>query len=429
VCEPAPAAHLAGMTIALKTPLDLIAQAGNTTVAQAGVPAVSQPLTVAEYDETMRQKCGDDRDLLTRSGFTSPCPAPQHLAFTAPDGRVQVTDLSADPATNPRPASVVIDLLEAREPVLTAAGTQAVSRKGEPIDRPESVMFADDATVRRVIAGFRTAADREDAERFRYICAANRLALVASMKFSVLRPVLTRLLAHRFWISKRYNHHQWQEWAAAWSGTAKIARSAGQVELLHALADLAFFHGGTKLVPDTIAGALRTAEASAWARGASSKATATHSAYRSINDFESAWTELNLADPLLHDRNALAGDIAVGKITQTLGTVKVLLDNTPRFNDGNLWLVVGGSRYKVTRDTLLAEDDNTLTMVLSVSGKWRQVVEEARQTNSTITLYPQRFNMPTALPRENNAWLNPPEKPWVRRSVPADVVLAGAPAH
>ena len=360
----------------------------------------------------MRQRCADDRDLVARSGFTAPCPVPQHLVFTAPDGRVHVTNMSEDAAaTTPLPASTVIDLLEAREPMLTAGGLQATNRRGEPIDRPLPVMFADDTTVRRVIAGFRTAADRGEAERVRYICAANRLTLVTSMKFSVLRPVLTRLLAHRFWISKRYNHHRWQEWAAAWSGTAKIARSAGQVELLHALADLAFLHGGTKLVPGTIAGALRTAEASVWARGASSKATATHSAYRSINDFESAWTELTLADPLLHDRNALSGDIAVGKITQTLGKAKVLLENTPRFNDTNLWLVVDGSRYKVNRDTMLAADDNSLTMVLDVPTKWRREVEDARQASTTVTLYPQRFTMPTALPRDDNTWLNPPDKP------------------
>ncbi len=291
--------------------------------------------------------------------------------------------------------------------MLTAGGLQATNRKGEPIDRPLPVMFADDTTVRRVIAGFRKAADRGEAERARYISAANLLTLVTSMKFSVLRPVLTRLLAHRFWISKRYNHHRWQEWAAAWSRTAKVARSAGEVELLHALADLAFLHGGTKLVPGTIAGALRNAEAAVWARGASSKAIATHSAYRSINDFESAWYELTLADPLLHNRNALSGDIAVGKITQTLGKAKVLLENTPRFNDTNLWLVVDGSRYKVNRGTMLAADDNSLTMVLDVPTKWRREVEDARQATTTVTLYPQRFTMPTALPRDDNTWLKP----------------------
>ena len=194
------------MTSTLAPPLDLLAQAGNIAWAPAPTTvAYARPLTVAEYDESMRQRCADDRDLVTRSGFTAPCPVPQHLVFTAPDGRVHVTNMSEDAATTmPLPASTVIDLLEAREPMLTAGGLQATNRRGEPIDRPLPVMFADDTTVRRVIAGFRTAADRGEAERVRYICAANRLTLVTSMKFSVLRPVLTRLLAHRFWISKRY---------------------------------------------------------------------------------------------------------------------------------------------------------------------------------------------------------------------------------
>jgi hypothetical protein len=70
----------------------------------------AQPLTVAEYDESMRQRCADDRDLVARSGFTAPCSVPQHLVFTTPDGRVHVTTMSEDAAvTVPLPAGTVID--------------------------------------------------------------------------------------------------------------------------------------------------------------------------------------------------------------------------------------------------------------------------------------------------------------------------------
>lgn len=424
------AAHLTGMTATLAHPLDLPIQAGDTALAALhAAPVPARPLTVADYDEAMRQRCADDRDLVTRSGFAAPCPMPRHLVSTTPDGRVNVTDLSEDPAAaTPMPARTIIDLLEARDPAPDKSGRPRTTSTGEPATQPRPVMFADDATVHRVIAGFRKAADRGEDARARYIGAANRLTLVASMRFSVLRPVLTRMLAHRFWIGRRYDQRHWQEWAAAWSGTARIARSAGQVELLHTLAGLAFQHGGTKLVPVALASTLARAEAAVWTRGASSKATSTHGAYRSVTDFESAWNECILTDPLLRDRNALAGDIAVGKITQTAGKVKVLLANTPRFNDTSLWLSFDGRRYRATREALLAGDDNTLTLVVTVADKWTRAVTEARAASTPVTLYPQRFDMPTALPKDDNAWLNPPAQPWARRPVPADVLLAGAPA-
>jgi hypothetical protein len=383
-----------------------------------GARPATGPATAAGYDHAMRQRAADARDVLPRSGFVAPCGVPQHLVFTAPDGRVEVADLAeGDAVTVPRSARVLIGLVEAEVPV---EGKLDVSR-------PLPVLFADELTVRRVIAGFRRAADRGEAERRRYIAAANRLTLVSSMKFSVLRPVLTRLLGHRFWIDTRSNQHLWQEWAAAWSGTAKVARVAGQLELLHALTGLAFAHGGTRPLPDTLRTTLAIKEAMAWDRGASSKPTSTHSAYRAVTDFEAAWSEFSLADPLLHDRNALSGDVAVGSVTQTLGRTMVLLDNTPRFNDAGLWAVIDGHRFKVTRESMLAGEDNSLTMVLAVPPGSQGAFTAARDGRLTVTLYPQRFTMPAATPRADNPWLNAPDKPWTRREVPADVLLAGAP--
>ena len=91
------------MTATLTRPLDSLAQAGNMAWAPAPTTAAfARPLTVAEYDESMRQRCADDRDLVTRSGFTAPCPVPRHLVFTAPDGRIHVTTMPQDAATTRR---------------------------------------------------------------------------------------------------------------------------------------------------------------------------------------------------------------------------------------------------------------------------------------------------------------------------------------
>lgn len=43
----------------------------------------------------------------------------------------------------------------------------------------------------------------------------------------------------------------------------------------------------------------------------------------------------------------------------------------------------------------------------------------------TVTPYPQGFSMVNATPKFDSLWLNPPEKPWTPREVPADVLLAG----
>ncbi len=384
----------------------------------APIPAGRAGVTgIAEYDRVMRQRAADTRDVIIRSGFAAPCDRPRQLVFTDSRGRVKVVDLGRDTAPlQARSAGTVIDLLEAQLPV-----------QGRPdLTRPLPVLFADDATVRRVVAGFRRAADRSEAERRRYVSAANRLTLVASMKFSVLRPVLTRILAHRFWLPVRHNPHRWQDWAAAWSGTARVARTAGQAELLNALVGLAFDHGGDRPLPDELLTTLAVKEAMAWARAASSHATHTHSTYRAVTAFEAAWAEATMADSCLAERNTLSGDIAVGHVDQIATKVRLVLDNTPRFNESALWAVIDGTRHKVNRDAMLAGDDNALSILLQVPPRAVGAFREARRNRSVVTLYPQRFAMPAATPAADNTWLNEPQTAWTRRDVPADVLLAGA---
>lgn len=386
-------------------------------------PLLGAVTTVAEYDGLMRRRATDQGDLIIRSGFAAPMECPEQLVFTLADGTVGCCDLPGRSGDGIEPGPVqparrVIELLERMVPVPST---------GEAT-RPVPVLFADDQTVRKVIAGLRATAGRRAADRRRYLSAANRLALVSTMKFSVLRPVLTRLLSHRFWLPARYSPGRWQDWATAWSQTAKIARSAGRVELLQALTTLAFTGGGSLPMPRTISSSLVGGEASAWRRGASSRAAFTHSAYRSVIGFEAAWVEANLADPCLHDRNMLSGEIAAGVVTQTTGKIKISLSNTPRFNDVNLWAVINGQRYKATREEMLVGDDNQLTMVLTVPPRWARVFSRARTDQSTVSVYPQRFTMPAAIPDDSNRWLTASEQTWKPRSVPADVILAGAPS-
>lgn len=367
----------------------------------------------------MRQRAADDHDVVLRSCLAAPLDRPRHLVFTNRHGKVVWTGLDEDPAqAEVHPARGVIDLLEQTDPLL--------DRPGDP--QPVPVLFADDATVRRVIAGLRRAADRDGTDRVRYLSAANRLTLASSLRFSVLRPVLTRVLAHRFYLPTRLGQNRWRDWAQGWSITSKITRSASQLELLHQLCVLGFDRGGEGPVPRSIRNSLLAQETNAWARGSSGKPTATHSAYRAVTAFDAAWHELTLCDPALLERNTLSGDVAVGTVTETTARrTRIALHNTPRFNDANLWAVIDGLRRGVTRDVLLAEGDGSLSMVLDMSPKWRRVFTDARDRGLHVVLYPKRFTMVAATPRSDNPWLNAPQTPWTPRAVPADVLIAGVP--
>ena len=181
------------------------------------------------------------------------------------------------------------------------------------------------------------------------------------------------------------------------------------------------------MVPAGLRNSLLAQESSVWGRGSSSKATATHSAYRAVTAFESTWNEVTLCDPALLDRHTLSGDVAVGTVTQILGRTRVSLTNTPRFNESALWAVIDGHRHKVARHAMLVEDDTTLAMVLDVPQRAQAPMERARQDRLPVVLYPQRFTMPAATPRTDNPWLTHPETPWTPREVPADVLIAGLP--
>lgn len=398
-------------------------QTADVSLADAPSSARSGPTTAAEYDEQMRQRATDTRDVVPRSGLVAPLSKPGHLVFTDRHGKVVCIDLAEDPCTvRPVPARAVIDLLEQ---------TTSVPAAGKPeVVRPVPVMFGDDATVRRTIAGFRRAAGRSDVDRVRYLSAANRLTLVSSMRFSVLRPVLTRVLAHRYYLPHRRSAYRWEDWVQAWSVTSKVTRSASQIQLLHLLCTLAFDRGGAHPILGGLLATLRSEESQAWARGSSSKATATHSAYRAVTAFEDAWHEVGLCDPALVERNALLGDVAVGTVTEVEdGRGRVRLDNTPRFHETGLWAVVDGRRRRVTRTAMLAGDDQSLTMVLDVPERARSALQKAKDGQHPVVLYPQRFTMRAATPRSDNRWLAAPERPWTRREVPADVLIAGIPAE
>lgn len=390
-----------------------------------GSPASASQL--ARFDGAARARAKKAGKPLRRSHFPTVFAEPAKLIFSS-GGRLVVSDPVRGGAGQQRPEPLTADKFAA----LMRRPDSLEEDRGKPLD----CLVISDASVMtrvtRMVAAQLAQTDGSkpgtpsDPGREQFERLERQLAFRAGLPGSVALPVLTESLSLSFWLPAGYDPANIHDWVAAFSPTSTRVDPSAMPRALTFLADAC--HSGMARLPRDLASKLPWEEKRGLSLSRWTGQKMTCLAFKSATTLTTIHATIRASDPLLVDRNKIAGAVAeltIRGIAATSCTADV--SGQLKVKEGTRVQVAsadGATAEGTLRKIMVAQD--TIRVVLTFSPRQFGLVRECHQRQEPVYLSELPY-LPFGGPALSGRWMGGTADQ-INREVPVDVVLAGAPS-
>ncbi|QOD05703.1 hypothetical protein [Pseudarthrobacter sp. BIM B-2242] len=262
-----------------------------------------------------------------------------------------------------------------------------------------------------------------------YGSIAKRLKVLNSLPASVRMPILTDALAYRYWLPDGKDEASFADWAAAFNATGPTA-SLSMRRLIDLAVDGVKYSG---LKFDNTVSALRRAEARLMEQCVWSNISSDVQVFGMLESYSNKINALRTIDPGLLELHVLDGRVCKVKpmnnthrdFSASVSQPFKLKENKPlRMTDG-----YGLAETTMTELRFGAGEMHAVFDQPSGTGQGQAMVMSAKQGTRALYVAEGTFDMPASRP-VNRRWLSGTKVERVAdRTVPLDVILAGAPVE
>lgn len=263
----------------------------------------------------------------------------------------------------------------------------------------------------------------------KYGSIAKRLKVLSSLPASVRMPILTDALAYRYWLPEGKDEASYADWAAAFNATGPTM-SLSMRKLIDFAVD-GVKYGGLKF--EKTVSALRSAEARLMDQCIWSNISSDVQVFGMLESYSNKINALRTIDPGLLELHVLDGRVCkVKPMNHTQRDFSASVSQPFKLKENKSLRMTDGYGLADTTMTELRFGSGEMHAVFeqpSAAGPGQAMVLSAKKGTHPLYIAEGTFDMPASRPT-NRRWLSGTKVERVEgRTVPLDVILAGAPVE
>ncbi len=380
---------------------------------------------LAAYDAAQRKNAGAHGAPIQRCAAATVEGTPSHVIYLGPRGVLRICEATVvrQRADRPQPTTLRVEDLS------NLASTKLQAQRGLDRTGHQPIVFADETTFKRVSAKVnKVAANPGAAPELRAL--ARQLVHAGCLPRSLFFPVLTNVLAERFWLPAGSDPKVLDDWARAFPQLRRYAAHTDDYPLL--LTRLATLCAGSvETTPRRWLNDLFAHENYGLLSATSASRSSANKAFQRACRFTDLYGSLIAADPLLRERNVIAGTVGRMRITEVRHTsFRAALEGEFKIREGQKTRITtaeGDHDGEVTFRKIAYESDQMFAL-FDLPQKTRHLVERAYRGSTPIYATALPILMAPAGSNATRRWTqNPLNREKIDRGdVPLDVLLAGA---
>ena len=260
-----------------------------------------------------------------------------------------------------------------------------------------------------------------------YGSIAKRLKAVKSLPVSVRMPILTDALAYRYWLPEGLDEKSFDDWAASF-GKPGPTRSAAMRHLIDKATD--GLHS-VKLKNEMTVGRLRDAEVRLMEQCVWGGTSSDVQVFGMVESYTSKANGLRHLDPGLLEYHVLDGTVCkIGPMNETSEDFSASASQPFKLKENSKLRMTDGAEVCEVLLTSLRYGSGELHAVFSqpsARSNGASLIRSAKMGLRPLYVAAGIFDLPPGFPR-NRKWLSGTAVERVEgRTVPLDVILAGAP--